>query len=471
MSTANEQNTFTLPQAVEFALGLLGNNDDAVHAGGVVIGERNCVANLRWANSDLTTNGDTVDESLSVAAFVHTPDGIGAGIASGQFVTESDIRALVALAQSSAIAGGASEDAARLFAGPTEDSFMESPATLDTRGLTSLAASLGKLFGTDGVEFFGYAEQSVDTLYLATSSGTRLRFAQSTSRFELCGKSHERTRSAWSGHSGSDLGEVDVSLHAGEVLSGLAHQANQIEIDPGPQQVILTPSAASDLMIYLLWSASAREAAEGRSVFSGHPSGTRIGERLATELLNITSDPKLAGLETLDRVVALGSSSLSSTFDNGLPIERVELIKDGVLNALGSSRHAASEAQLPFTPLAENIEVEVSGRSGTLDELAARVGDGLLITCLWYIREVDAQSLLLTGLTRDGVYVVRDGKIIGCTSNFRFNESPVGMLDRVVDAGSAIRCLPREWGDYFARARVAPLAIRDFNLSTKSDAI
>lgn len=463
--------TFTLPQAVEFALGLLGGTAHPEFAGGVVIGERNCVANLRWANSDLTTNGDTVDESLSVAAFVQTAEGIGAGIASGQFTSEADIRSLVKQAQESAIAGGASEDATELVAGPVQDEFISAPASLNTDGVTALAESLGKLFHTPDVEFFGYAEQSVDTIYLATSAGTRIRFEQSTSRFELCGKSHQRTRSAWSGHSGSDLGEVELSTHAQEVLEGLAHQATHIDVDPGPQQVILSSSAASDLMIYLLWSASAREAAEGRSVFSAQPSGTRIGEQLTRELLNVTSDPALPGLETLNRVIALGSSSLSSTFDNGLPIERVELIKNGVLGALGSSRHAATEAGLPFTPLAENIEVAIDGRSGSLKDLAARVGNGLLITCLWYIREVDAQSLLLTGLTRDGVYVVKDGQIIGCTTNFRFNESPVGMLNRINDAGSAIRCLPREWGDYFARARVAPLAISDFNLSTKSDAI
>ena len=93
------------------------------------------------------------------------------------------------------------------------------------------------------------------------------------------------------------------------------------------------------------------------------------------------------------------------------------------------------------------------------------------MTCLWYIREVDAQSLLLTGLTRDGVYVVRDGEVVGAAGNFRFNESPLGMLERVLDAGSPVDCLPREWADWFTRSRVAPLAIADFNLSTASEAV
>jgi len=108
---------------------------------------------------------------------------------------------------------------------------------------------------------------------------------------------------------------------------------------------------------------------------------------------------------------------------------------------------------------------------GSLTELATRMKDGLLITCLWYIREVDPQNLLLTGLTRDGVYVVRDGQIIGAANNFRFNESPIDMLSRVKDAGEPIACLPREWADWFSRAKVAPVVIDGFNLSTRSDAV
>jgi predicted Zn-dependent protease len=95
----------------------------------------------------------------------------------------------------------------------------------------------------------------------------------------------------------------------------------------------------------------------------------------------------------------------------------------------------------------------------------------LILTCLWYIREVDAPSLLLTGLTRDGVYVVRGGEVIGAAGNFRFNDSPVGMLGRLIDAGTPTRCLPREWGDYFTITNVAPLAVADFNFSNPSDAI
>jgi predicted Zn-dependent protease len=178
----------------------------------------------------------------------------------------------------------------------------------------------------------------------------------------------------------------------------------------------------------------------------------------------LRSDPRAVGLECADHVQDTVSSAASSTFDAGLAREATDWVSDGILRALITTRHSAGMAGLGHTPFIDNLLAGVEDRQGTLDELAGRLGDGLLVTCLWYIREVEAQSLLLTGLTRDGVYVVRDGKVVGAAGNFRFNDSPLGMLDRIVDAGTSTDCLPREWADYFARTRVAPLVIEDFNL-------
>ena len=450
----------TMPQAVELALELAGN--------AVVVGEVNSVRNLRWANSGLTTNGDTIDQSLSIASIVETKDGIASGISSGQFRNRADIEHLVAASIASAHAAGPAPDAHELAQGPVHSNF-HSEVEQSGDALADIAAALGDVMPQG--DFFGYAEHSVDTAFVASSAGTRMRFSQPTSRFELCAKAPDRTRSAWSGQGGTSLAKVDVHAHAHQVLRGLEHQLNRIDIEPGQHTVTLSPSAAADLMIYMLWTASAREANEGRSVFSNPLGGTRIGEKLSPRNLNVFTDPQTVGIETADHVINLGSSSMSSSFDTGLPIPHVDVIREGVLTGLGSSRHAAAEANLPFTPFADNIVVADAAGVGNLDDVAARMKEGLLITCLWYIREVDPQSLLLTGLTRDGVYVVRNGEIVGASNNFRFNESPVGMLNRITDAGTAVNCLPREWGDYFPRAQVAPLTIEKFNLSTRSDAI
>ena len=455
----------TITQATELALELLGKT------GGVAVGEVSDSANLRWANSSLTTNGNSIEQSLSIAAFIPVNTGTACGLASGQIRTREDVVNLVAKSKASALAAGVAEDANELVIGSDSPDFHSVPEHSELTELATLATHLGQVMQNPQSEYFGYSELTTDTLYVATSSGLRQRFVQKSSRFELCAKSPDRTRSAWSGESGTSFANLDVVKHASLVDQGLEFQKNKIDIDPGKHKVTLSPSAVADLMIYLMWTASAREAVEGRSVFSATAGGTRIGEQLTSRPFSLLSDPKYPGLETVDRVISIGNSSFSSTFDTGMQIPPVKIIDNGKLAALGSSRFTAQLAKLPVTPLADNIVVADELGEGDLIQTASRMGDGLLITCLWYIREVDPQSLLLTGLTRDGVYVVKNGEIVGAANNFRFNESPVGVLNRIIDAGTAAYCLPREWADWFSRAKVAPLTIADFNLSTRSDAI
>jgi predicted Zn-dependent protease len=118
----------------------------------------------------------------------------------------------------------------------------------------------------------------------------------------------------------------------------------------------------------------------------------------------------------------------------------------------------------------DNLEMTVPGADTGVTDLIAATDRGLLLTCLWYIREVDPQTLLLTGLTRDGVFLVEGGEVVGAVNNFRFNESPVGMLKRIVEAGRTEETLAREFGDYFTRTRMPALRVADFNMSTVSQA-
>jgi predicted Zn-dependent protease len=118
----------------------------------------------------------------------------------------------------------------------------------------------------------------------------------------------------------------------------------------------------------------------------------------------------------------------------------------------------------------DNLTLVVPGASGTVEELVARTERGLLLTCLWYLREVDPATLLLTGLTRDGVYVVEDGVVVGAANNFRFNESPVDLLARATEVGSSVRTLGREFGEFFNRTRMPAIRVPDFNMSSVSQA-
>ena len=144
-------------------------------------------------------------------------------------------------------------------------------------------------------------------------------------------------------------------------------------------------------------------------------------------------------------------------FDNGLPLSPTDWIAEGRLQRLRYHRAGAARSGATPAGFIDNLTLEVPGASGSLEELVARTERGLLLTCLWYIREVDPATMLLTGLTRDGVYVVEDGRVVGATNNFRFNESPVDLLARVSEVGASVRSLGREFGEFFNRT-VMPAA-------------
>ena len=169
-------------------------------------------------------------------------------------------------------------------------------------------------------------------------------------------------------------------------------------------------------------------------------------------------------------VLAASSGAAQSVFDNGLPIGETDWISDGRLSALIQTRHSAEMTGLPFTPAVDNLIMSSPQASHGLDETVAAVDRGLLLTCLWYVREVDAETLLLTGLTRDGVYLVEGGEVVAEVNNFRFNESPVDMLSRLAEVGLSERTLAREFGDYFTRTSMPALRVPDFNMSSVSKA-
>jgi PmbA/TldA metallopeptidase C-terminal domain len=234
--------------------------------------------------------------------------------------------------------------------------------------------------------------------------------------------------------------------------------------------VVPIPSHMADLMIDLLWGADAIAAAQGRSVFSGSDGATRLGERMSHRPIRLFSDPAMPGQECEPWLLTNVSSDFASVFDYGLPRGATEWIKDGRLNALVSSRAGATDAGVPLALAPDNLTLDAGG-VGSLDDLVARCDDGLLITCTWYNRMVDQETHLITGLTRDGVYLVRDGEVVGAAGNFRFNCSPLAMLDQILDASAPVAALGREMADYFTRTTMPALLATDFNLSSVSEAV
>jgi predicted Zn-dependent protease len=432
-------------------------------------------ANLRWAGNSLTTNGAMRSRRVVVVSFV---DG-GAGMAAGTVARTGmpDVGELVAASEQAARDAGPAEDAVPLIEAPeapgAAGDWDAEPATTSIDVFTDFAPALGEAFGAARARdelLFGFAEHQLATTYLGTSTGLRLRHDQPTGRVELNGKSPDFSRSVWAGQGTRDFRDVSVAGLAADIERKLRWSQRRVELPAGRYETLLPPSAVSDLMIYMYWTMEARDADEGRNVFARQGGGNRIGDRLAALPLTLRSDPAEPGLEAAPFQAVGGSSGAASVFDNGMATPAVNWLQDGVLTNLVRPRAWALKTTAPAVGAVDNLVLEDRSATATSDEMVAATDRGLLLTTLWYIREVDPQTLLLTGLTRDGVFLVENGEVTGAVNNFRFNESPVDLLGRTTQAGRTERTLPREWNDWFTRTAMPTLRVPDFNMSSVSPA-
>jgi len=295
-----------------------------------------------------------------------------------------------------------------------------------------------------------------------------LRHDSPVGRVEMTGKSHQRSRSTWDGVETHDFKDVSVAKIDANIRQRLEWQAKKIDLPAGRYDTIFPSGSVADIYVYMMWVAGGRDAHEGQSVFSKKGGGTRVGEKLSNVALQLFSTPTHPVLSGSPFVAASTSSSFTSVFDNGQKQSQVDWVKDGVLQSLVQTRASAQLTSLPYTPFGDNLIMSVDGASGNLENLVKRVDNGLLLTTLWYIRMVDPNSLLLTGLTRDGVYYVKNGEVQGATNNFRWNDSPVSALSRIAHAGATEWTQPREWAGDMTSMSVPPMVIKDFNMSTVS---
>jgi predicted Zn-dependent protease len=437
----------------------------------VVIVQDSTSANLRWANNTLTTNGVMHGVGVTVIAF----HGAGNASVSGTAASPAQVTALVEQADAGARAAQPADDRADLVSGPVAGDWDDAPVDTSVAVYRDFAAALGQEFDRaegEGRVLYGFVNHEMTTTYLGSSTGLRLRHVQPTGHYGCTGKTADLSGSAWVGGATRDF--VDVSAHriADDLATRLSWGSRRIDLPAGRYDTVLPTSAVADLMVDAYWNASARVAHEGQSVYSRPGGGTRIGEEIVGRTVTLASDPAYPGLECAPFVVVSGSSNDSSVYDNGLPLSRTPWIESGTLTSLIQTRHTGQLTGRPVTPGIDNLVLDIEGGAGTDLDLVAGMDDGLLLTCLWYIREVDPQTLLLTGLTRDGVYRVEGGEITGVVNNFRFNESPLDLLRRFTAAGATVPSFSREWGDdYFSRTATPPLRIPDFNMSSVSQAL
>jgi predicted Zn-dependent protease len=410
--------------------------------------------NLRFARNNATTNGS--HGTLSVAITANFGGRSGSASVNGL-----DIEALTQ-------AQARAEEIARLA--PVNPEFMpplgaqsyaagkgydEPSANIRSGQLAAAAKTIIEQARGRNIDAAGYGETGRGFSAMATSAGLFAYDRNTQSRFAITARNQAGTWSGWAGGLDTRFDRLDASAIGARAIGKAAYDTAPVDLDPGKYTVILEPSAVADLVSFLLWNLDARSADEGRSFLAKKGGGTKLGEKLFHESVTISSDPD-------DPVVPEPVYSM-----DGLPQKRTVWVEAGVVRNLVYSRFWAQKMGREPVPGSQSFIMR--GGPTSIDDMIKDTKRGVLVTRLWYIREVDPQTLLLTGLTRDGNFLIENGRITAPARNFRFNESPVAMLSNIVAMGPSERTHGGEVdGGAFA---APPLVVKDFTFSSKSSGI
>ncbi len=433
-----------------------------------VLASRSTAINCRVANNTITTNG--VEESLAAGVVALDQGRLGVQVA--DVFGPDQVLALAEEARARAATSQVAPDAMPpVTPEETAPSMGEkAPDELRPAALEGLLDGLGQVLEgarADGLRCYGYAHATTSSELLGSATGIRIQGSRRAASLSMTLKSDDLQRSVWSGALAMDFSQVEPLAMYQRLKQRLGWAERRVQLPAGPYEVILEPSATADLIQFLYWEMHARGADEQRTVF-GAKEGARLGEQLYAPGIRLSSDPGHPRMRVPGFVRSLASSEYSSVFDNGLPAAPAVWVEGGVQRELICPRRWGQDHGHPFRPDVDNLSL--AGGKVSLEEMVARTERALLISSLWYIREVDSSTLLLTGLTRDGVFLVENGEVVGAVNNFRFNESPVSVLARTTEIGHSQLALPRETGDdMFVEA--PPIRVERFFMSSVSDAI
>jgi predicted Zn-dependent protease len=334
------------------------------------------------------------------------------------------------------------------------DAYVEATAAIapDARAAAA-AASIGPA-KAKGCVAAGFMQDSGDWQAMMNTAGL-FAYARSTSvNFTVTMRTEDGAGSGWASQDSNDVRKVDPAAASAIAIEKALASRDAKAIEPGKYTVVLEPAAVVDLLQYLPFSMNARSADEGRSFMSKPGGGTKLGEKLVDERVTIYSDP------------AHKEVPVAPWAQDGRALAHTAWIENGVAKNLYYSRFWAKKQGKPATPAPANLIMD--GGTASLEELIRGTERGVLVTRLWYIRPVDPQTLLYTGLTRDGTFYIENGQIRHAVKNFRFNESPVIMLNNLDALGQSVRVSNAETG---VPSFLPSMRIRDFTFSSLSDAV
>ena len=408
--------------------------------------------NVRYALNAVSTAGDISTVSLSVTSVY----GKKAGSASIDEFDDAALERVVRRAEELAqLAPENSEYMPMLGPGTFKESMTYNA---NTAAMTpeSRAEMVGKSIGITKdakLTAAGFLENSSGFNAIMNSKGLFAYNKSSDVTFTITTRNEAGTASGYAARGFTDVSKLDTASATRVAAMKANSSVGAKAIEPGKYTVILEPVAAT-YMLESMFRFDARSAEEGRSFLSKKGGGTRLGEQLVDPKVTIYSDPFHPDLPG------------STWTGDGLPREKTLWIDKGVVKNLSYSRYWAQKKGVTPMPGPGNIIME--GGTQSLEELIKGTERGILVSRLWYIRMVDPQSLLLTGLTRDGTYYIENGKIKFPVKNFRFNESPVIMLNNLEALGKQERSISIE---SYRSYLIPPMKIRDFTFSSLSDAV
>ena len=409
--------------------------------------------NIRYARNAVSTAGDISQLTLAVSSSYGKKTGTAT---IDEFDDASLAKCVLRSEELAQLAPENPEHMPLLEPQTYPDSITYVPATAaitpDTR-----AEAVGKSIQVSRdarLQAAGYLENSVSFEAMLNSKGLFAYNKGTDVVFTITTRNEEGTGSGYAARGFNDISKLDTYAATKVAASKANGSIGAKAIEPGKYTVILEPVAVAYMLENMFFGLDARNADEGRSFMSKPGGGNRLGEQLMDPKVTIYSDPFNPDLP-------------SSTWNReGQPLVKRDWIEKGVVKNLSYSRYWASQKNVAPVPFPGNIIME--GGTESIEDMIKSTEKGILVSRLWYIRMVDPQTLLLTGLTRDGTFYIENGEIKFPVKNFRFNESPVIMLNNVESMGKPERSISVE---SYRSYLVPPMKVRDFTFTSLSDAV
>lgn len=413
-------------------------------------------ANTRFAVNQISTAGDNYNAAVSIRAV------FGKKVANVTVNRLDDASLRDAVQNAERIARLAPDDPELLpELGPQQydESIVwnDATASLEPEARADAVREITERARAAGLVSTGYLEAQAQAFAVANSKGLFAYQRSTAVAFTTTVRTEDGKGSGWAGASDNDFSRIDPRALAERAIEKARRSVNAAAIEPGRYTVVLEPTAAANLVQLISGALSARNADEGRSFFSKPGGGNKIGDKVVDERVTLYSNP-------LDPRVPAGTFG-----GDGLPNQATTWIENGVVKNLAYDRFWAQRTGQ--RPSGTGGTLAMQGGEETVESMIASTQRGLLVTRFWYIRGVDPRTILFTGLTRDGTFLIENGRITRPVKNLRYNESPIFMLNNLLAMGRPERVSASEAGGPGQAIMVPAMKVRDFNFTSTSDAI